>query len=74
MKTVLVPGAPWPKWEVASEEKKPAPKPKTKREPRPPLAVPRDGLDFFAEAREQIATGRARSKAKKPINNFIKRT
>jgi len=76
MKTVLAPGAPWPNWEALSEE------PKEKRryrltKPRKraqPLALPSDGLDFFAEAREQIATGKARSKTKKPVNNFIKRT
>ena len=60
MKTVLAPGAPWPNWEKLSEqpkEKKPYRKP---RPPAKPLAIPRDGLDFFAEAREQIASGKAK--------------
>jgi len=62
MKTVLAPGAPWPKWEAVSEQKKTTPraKPKAKRKPRPALAVPSIVLDFFAEAREQIATGKAK--------------
>jgi hypothetical protein len=51
------------------------PRIKTKRpKPRPVLALPGNVLDFFAETREQIATGKARGKIKSPVNNFIKRT
>lgn len=71
MKTVLAPGAPWPNWEELNDTKQAAQRKKAKRpKPRPALAVPSNGLDFFAEAREQIATGRARRKSKKPVNNF----
>jgi hypothetical protein len=67
MKTVLAPGAPWPGLETANEK----PRVKTKRpKPRPVLAVPSNVFDFFAEAREQIASGKARVKIKKPVNNF----
>ena len=59
MKTVLAPGAPWPNWEKPNEQRKD--KRRTKpRDPVKPLAIPRDGLDFFAEAREQIASGKAK--------------
>jgi hypothetical protein len=59
MKTVLAPGAPWPNWKELSEQ------PKEKKQLRPkqaikPLAIPSNGLDFFAEAREQIASGAAK--------------
>jgi hypothetical protein len=48
---------------------------KTKRpKPRPSLALPGNVLDFFAETREQIASGKARGKIKDSVNNFIKRT
>lgn len=75
-KTVLAPGAPWPKKErkknvklkAAKKKAKPAPKPKA----RPVLAVPGNVLDFFAEAREQIATGRARGKIRDTIGNLKK--
>ena len=63
-KTVLAPGAPWPKQEVPDEKPK-AKKPyRTKpRERVRPVAISSNGLDFFAEAREQIATGRAKRSA-----------
>jgi hypothetical protein len=71
MKTVLAPGAPWPNWEEVSDKKQTKPrKQKKQSEPRPPLAISGNVLDFFAEAREQIATGKARSKVKNPVNNF----
>jgi hypothetical protein len=57
---VLAPGAPWPNWEAINEkpkEKKPYRKPRPKSKP---LALPSNGLDFFAEAREQIASGKAK--------------
>jgi hypothetical protein len=60
MKTVLAPGAPWPNWEELNEKPK---EKKPYRSPRPkprPVAVSSSGLDFFAEAREQIASGRAK--------------
>lgn len=61
MKTVLAPGAPWPNWEKINEQPKEKKPYRSKpREPRKPLAVPSNGLDFFAEAREQIASGRAK--------------
>jgi hypothetical protein len=57
--------------EAANDKAKP--RTKTKRpKPRPPLAVPGHVFDFFAEAREQIATGKARGKIKNPINNFVR--
>lgn len=57
MKTVLAPGAPWPK-DYA--------KTKTKRRANfKVLAFPSDRLDIFEEAREQIASGAARRKASK---------
>jgi hypothetical protein len=64
MKTVLAPGAPWPNWEALNEKPK---EKKPYRKPRPevkPLAIPSNGLDFFAEAREQIASGAAKRKAR----------
>jgi hypothetical protein len=61
MKTVLAPGAPWPNWEQLSEqpkEKKPyRAKP---RERIKPLAISGNVLDFFAETREQLASGKAK--------------
>lgn len=63
MKTVLAPGAPWPNWEELNEQAKAKPKPKPKRKkpkPRIKVAISCDGLDFFAEARDQIASGRAK--------------
>jgi hypothetical protein len=69
MKTVLAPGAPWPNWEEVSD--KATTRKQTKRpKPRPALAISGNVLDFFAEAREQIASGKARVKAKKTVNNF----
>ncbi len=58
MKTVLAPGAPWPThYDTKAKKRRPL--------NFKPLALPSDGLDFFAEAREQIATGAARRKASK---------
>lgn len=56
-KTTLVPGAPWPK-----DYEKTKTKPTKRRKPVPKLAIPSNVLDFFAEAREQIASGAARRK------------
>jgi hypothetical protein len=68
-KTVLAPSAPWPKQEIANDKTKP--RVKTKRPKlRPVLAVSSDGLDFFAETHDQIASGKARGKVKSPVNNF----
>ena len=60
-KTTLVPGVPWPTEYDKTEAKKPK-----RRRPVPKLAIPSNVLDFFAEAREQIASGAARRKASKP--------
>jgi hypothetical protein len=58
-KTTLVPGVPWP----THYEKETT---NTRRDKRfKVVAVPRDGLDFFAQAREQIATGAAKYTKKK---------
>ena len=63
MKTVLVPGAPWP--EIKPVE---LPKPKVKakvskcKKPAQPkhIKVLSGEVDFFKEAREALASGRAR--------------
>lgn len=74
MKTVLVPGAPWP-------DITPVVKPKRKRKSRAKakvqaekkpfvpkhVRVHRGELDFFKEAREAIAVAQARKEARKNI-------
>ena len=61
MKTVLAPGAPWPNWEQVNEQPKEKKPYRSKpRERVQPLAISGNVLDFFAEAREQIASGRAK--------------
>jgi hypothetical protein len=72
-KTVLAPGAPWPKPEepkIVKPKPKPKPKPKAKRAYVKKLAFPRDGLDYFAEARYQIATGAARGRFQQGSKNI----
>lgn len=70
MKTVLAPGAPWPAIKPA-EPPKPKPKPKAKvskcKKPAPTKHVKamRGEIDFFKEAREAIASGKARGAMRK---------
>lgn len=59
MKTVLAPNAPWPKQNDKTPRKKTKPS-----KPRPVLALPCDMLDYFAETRAEIASGKAKRNPK----------